>query len=153
MKKLSVILGNLTLKQIGIGFAVFLFGFVFIAQVVEVVKEDEKNAPFIAKEKLAAKEEAAQKAEAEERWKTSDAGQLCADHPAWTHKACDAIVAKQIYIGMTAEQVIASWHEPYKINKTTYPDHTTEQWVMYEGEDEYLYFEDGILRTIQQPTK
>jgi len=49
--------------------------------------------------------------------------------------------------------VIAAWHHPYKINQTTYPGHTTEQWVMYEGGDTYLYFDDGVLRTIQQPSE
>lgn len=143
-------LGNLTLKQIGIALGIFLFGFVFLVALKQAIQDSTKE-DLAAKE--AAQEDAARKAEADEKWLNTDAGRLCVEHPLWTHKVCDAIVAKQIYIGMTAEQVKASWHEPYKINKTTYPNHTTEQWVMYEGEDEYLYFEDGILRTIQQPTK
>jgi len=157
VERISIRLGNLTLKQMGIALVGFILVIAVIAQVEKVSREsrleDERNAPYIAKERLVAREEAARKAEVDERWKTTEAGRLCAEHPAWTHDDCDEIVAKKIHIGMTEEQVIAAWQHPYKINRTTYPDHTTEQWVMYEGGDTYLYFDDGVLRTIQQPSE
>lgn len=53
-----------------------------------------------------------------------------------------------VRIGMTQEQVLASsWGRPQKVNKTTTAYGVHEQWV-YSGYN-YLYFEDGILRTIQ----
>lgn len=53
-----------------------------------------------------------------------------------------------VRIGMTAEEVLMSnWGAPRDINKTTTTYGTREQWV-YRNNN-YLYFEDGILVTIQ----
>ncbi len=53
-----------------------------------------------------------------------------------------------VSIGMSRERVIQSqWGRPKKINKTVNAFGTNEQWV-YDGG--YLYFENGILTTIQQ---
>lgn len=52
-----------------------------------------------------------------------------------------------VSIGMSQEEVIASsWGKPRKINRTTRATSTREQWV-YDGG--YLYFQDGVLTTIQ----
>lgn len=56
------------------------------------------------------------------------------------------IVAKKIWIGMTAEMAIASWGNPDKINKTVSSNRATEQWVY---SSDYLYFESGILKSFQ----
>ncbi|MGE8036354.1 hypothetical protein [Lysinibacillus sp. NPDC093692] len=57
--------------------------------------------------------------------------------------------ANRIYIGMTKEQVLnTNWGEPDDINRTITSNHTSEQWV-YSDYGKYLYFEDGILVTIQ----
>ncbi len=51
-------------------------------------------------------------------------------------------------IGMTKEEVLqSSWGKPNDINKTITEYATSEQWV-YDNSN-YLYFEDGILTTIQ----
>ena len=53
-----------------------------------------------------------------------------------------------VTIGMTEKEVLASnWGKPRQINTTTRASGVSEQWV-YEGGG-YLYFEDGVLRTIQ----
>lgn len=53
-----------------------------------------------------------------------------------------------VSIGMTKEDVLASsWGRPESINTTTNARGTREQWV-YGGRN-YLYFENGILVTIQ----
>jgi hypothetical protein len=65
-------------------------------------------------------------------------------------KAEDILKGK-LFLGMTSDEVQRSWGYPDDINKTTYEFGVHEQWV-YEGEDyknKYLYFEDGILKTIQ----
>lgn len=55
---------------------------------------------------------------------------------------------KAVYIGMTKEEVLAEgWGRPIDINKTTTTYGVSEQWVYYDYK--YLYFEDGILTTIQ----
>jgi ribosomal protein L37E len=53
-----------------------------------------------------------------------------------------------VTIGMTEEEVLASnWGKPKRINTTTRSSGVSAQWV-YDGGG-YLYFEDGVLRTIQ----
>jgi hypothetical protein len=52
-----------------------------------------------------------------------------------------------VRIGMTQEDVLkSSWGRPRRVNRTTTARGVDEQWV-YEGG--YLYFSDGILRTVQ----
>ncbi|WP_146548753.1 hypothetical protein [Rummeliibacillus suwonensis] len=52
-------------------------------------------------------------------------------------------------IGMTNEEVLEStWGKPQEINKTTSSYGVSEQWVYPDYK--YLYFEDGILTTIQE---
>jgi len=91
MERLSIRWGNLTLKQMGVAVAGFIVVIAVIAQVEKVSREsrleDERNAPYIAKERLVAREEAARKAEADERWKTTESGRLCAEHPACAYSA------------------------------------------------------------------
>lgn len=57
------------------------------------------------------------------------------------------IMKKQVRRGMTTEQCRAAWGRPRDINRTTGSYGVHEQWV-YDGYN-YLYFEDGILTTIQ----
>lgn len=53
-----------------------------------------------------------------------------------------------VRIGMTSAQVLKSnWGKPSKINRTTTPYGTHEQWVY--GDHNYLYFEKGILTSVQ----
>lgn len=54
----------------------------------------------------------------------------------------------EVSIGMTVEEVLTQgWGRPQEINKTTSANGVKEQWV-YPNFN-YLYFEDGILVTIQ----
>lgn len=53
-----------------------------------------------------------------------------------------------VHVGMTREQVYAScWGRPGRINKTISANGVHEQ-LVYSG-DNYLYLENGILRSIQ----
>lgn len=53
-----------------------------------------------------------------------------------------------VSIGMTQEEVLqSSWGKPKDINKTITKYGVNEQWVY--ANYNYLYFEDGILVTIQ----
>jgi hypothetical protein len=73
-----------------------------------------------------------------------------AKHPAWKNDVCNTVANKQVYIGMNAEQAKAAWGKPYKINETTGTYGTHQQWVMHEYGNTYLYFQNGILTSIQQ---
>lgn len=53
-----------------------------------------------------------------------------------------------VSIGMSQEEVIASsWGKPHSVHRTTSSFGTHEQWVY--GSRNYLYFENGVLTTIQ----
>lgn len=53
-----------------------------------------------------------------------------------------------VFIGMTQQEVIdSSWGKPKRINRTTTKRGTREQWVY--GHGNYLYFQDGILESVQ----
>lgn len=53
-----------------------------------------------------------------------------------------------VNIGMTQAEVVATkWGKPQQINRSVYAFGVHEQWVY--GNRQYLYFEDGVLKTIQ----
>ncbi|MFD0710878.1 stalk domain-containing protein [Paenibacillus sp. GCM10027626] len=68
-------------------------------------------------------------------------------HFNWSKRVWDAIADYRVHIGMTREQAIWGWGEPEYINKTTTSYGTFEQWVY--GNYNYLYFNDGVLTSIQ----
>ena len=58
----------------------------------------------------------------------------------------------RVWIGMSAEECIQSCSYPLQINKTVTAKGVQEQWVYpaaEEGKQTYLYFENGILTTMQ----
>ena len=62
----------------------------------------------------------------------------------------DAIARKKVKVGMRLEQVRTLIGEPYQINKAVSDDMETEQWVVKAGGGyQYLYFDNGILKTIE----
>lgn len=72
-------------------------------------------------------------------------------HASWPNDICNTVAEKKIHVGMDRDQVIAAWGKPYKINETIGSWGTHEQWVMSRGiSSDYLYFENGILKTMQQ---
>jgi len=53
-----------------------------------------------------------------------------------------------VWIGMTTQDVLhSSWGKPTRVNRSTYSFGVHEQWVY--GSGNYLYFENGILKSIQ----
>jgi len=81
--------------------------------------------------------------------------------PSWLSKAkywnqfrpeyISEIKQKKVCIGMSKDEVIASWGKPDDINRTVGSNYVHEQWV-YEGlnyDCSYLYFEDGIMTNFQ----
>jgi hypothetical protein len=53
-----------------------------------------------------------------------------------------------VLIGMTEQDVLySSWGKPTRVNRSTHSWGVREQWVF--GGGNYLYFENGILKSIQ----
>ena len=65
----------------------------------------------------------------------------------WSEKVWNAIEEEKVFVGMTSEQAKLSWGNPKSINRTHTGTSIHEQWVY--GSGNYLYFEDGVLTTIQ----
>ena len=65
----------------------------------------------------------------------------------WSRKIWNAIEEEKVFIGMTPDQAKLSWGLPKNINRTHTGSGISEQWVFSSGS--YLYFENGILKTIQ----
>lgn len=68
--------------------------------------------------------------------------------PKWGNKVLTAIRNNKVLIGMTKEQIVASWGNPEDINRTVGRWVTHEQWVYGEG-GPYLYIENGKLASFQ----
>ncbi len=68
----------------------------------------------------------------------------------------NAISLREVMIGMTREQATRAWGKPTKINKTLSATYSSEQWI-YErgaiGRTQYLYFDNGVLRSMQGPNE
>lgn len=58
----------------------------------------------------------------------------------------NTILAGKVKIGMTKEMCRLSWGSPKRINETITASKVSEQWVY---SDNYLYFDNNILKTIQ----
>ena len=69
-----------------------------------------------------------------------------------TVSSSEFITKKEPSIGMTATEIKQStWGEPSTINKTTTRYSVQEQWVYRSsGKTKYIYFENGIVTTIQE---
>lgn len=79
--------------------------------------------------------------------KRSDVRKACIRHTEWDAEACQAMDQQNVSIGMTAEQVQLAWGKPQRINNTIFSGRERQQWVY--GVGDYLYIEDGVLRSIQ----
>jgi len=71
-------------------------------------------------------------------------------HPTWENSDCNTIADNKIRVGMTTDQVETAWGKPYKINTTITGTSQSDQWVMNKNGDTYIYFDNGILTSIQQ---
>jgi hypothetical protein len=69
-------------------------------------------------------------------------------------RVATAIAKKRVFIGMTDTEIVRSWGKPDKINRSISDRNVNEQWI-YERDNssrsQYLYVENGVLRSIQSP--
>ena len=93
-----------------------------------------------------ARDDAREKAKVEQERRKELAG-LRLKHPDWSGEIWDLISKGQVRIGMTDEQVRASWGSPDDVNRDVGIWGIHEQWVYPRGK--YLYFENGIMTSFQ----
>ena len=57
----------------------------------------------------------------------------------------------RVAIGMRSTDVVASWGDPSKINRTITAGGTREQWVYSRGnyKNQYVYVENGVVTAVQ----
>ena len=82
------------------------------------------------------------------RVRAEEAKQIASDLAASAARDKAKAGKEGVSVGMSKEQVLSSsWGKPEHVNTTTTARGTREQWVY--GMRAYLYFEDGVLTTIQ----
>lgn len=75
--------------------------------------------------------------------------EIASRHPEWDENIKQNILKGKVSIGMTGQQVRASWGDPYKINRTVTKSGSHEQWIYGVYKAIYLYFDNGILTSFQ----
>jgi len=65
----------------------------------------------------------------------------------WSKKIWNSIETGKVFIGMTNLQATLAWGAPESVNRTIGSWGEHEQWVYTHKS--YLYFENGILKAIQ----
>lgn len=82
---------------------------------------------------------------------SKDAVPKVENYPYWPDKVKEAIKNGQFFLGMTVQQVVASFGRlPDDVNSTTGSWGVHDQYIWEEmGGTQYLYFENGILTSWQ----
>lgn len=66
----------------------------------------------------------------------------------WPKNECMTVAQHKVFIGMTKQQLIASWGRPSSVNRTTTAWSNSEQWV-YGSFGPFVYLEDGVVTAVQ----
>lgn len=67
----------------------------------------------------------------------------------WGKRILKAIADRKVFVGMTPEQVEASWGRPTRVHSSGGRSGSRQQWVYGETSATYLYFESGRLSNWQ----
>ncbi|HZI77138.1 MAG TPA: hypothetical protein VFD73_24505, partial [Gemmatimonadales bacterium] len=73
-------------------------------------------------------------------------------HPESSDENVAAIACRRVILGMSGAEVVSAWGRPQDINTTTGAFGRHEQWVWEDGTEmpyQYVYFENGVLTTVQ----
>ena len=79
--------------------------------------------------------------------RVATAFELCTYDGKADYDRVETILGRRVGIGYTKDQCRFAWGAPERINRTTNRYGVSEQWCY--GSGNYLYFDDGILTTIQ----
>lgn len=73
----------------------------------------------------------------------------------FNRQVTNAIAARRVLVGMTADDVRRSWGEPGKINRSVSGSSVREQWVYDRGNYrmQYVYLTNGEVTGIQSPNE
>jgi len=74
------------------------------------------------------------------------ARELAVRNPSWSSSTIATVMCRMIVIGMTAEQLRASWGAPDRINRSYGAGGSSEQWVFGRT---YVYVDNGVVRSWQ----
>ena len=72
--------------------------------------------------------------------------QLLQTHADWSDDHIADVACRLIWVGMSEEQLRASWGRPERINRSVYPSGVHAQWVYG---DDYVYVESGVVTSYQ----
>lgn len=75
------------------------------------------------------------------------AKKLARAHTNWDPRAVGLVACRRVSVGMTDEQMRASWGAPDEINTTQSAYSHHEQWVY--GTGNYVYLDDGVVSSYQ----
>lgn len=81
--------------------------------------------------------------------RVATAFELCTYDGKADYDRVESILKRRINIGYTKDQCRFAWGAPERINRTMNRYGVSEQWCYGSGNYLYLYFDDGILTTIQ----
>lgn len=70
-------------------------------------------------------------------------------YPTWSDQVWSAVEDRALLLGMTKEQVTASWGKPYSVNRSTTAEEQMEQWVYAPVGIRYVYFRNGVMTSLQ----
>jgi len=86
--------------------------------------------PILSQEELAA-------------WAKSPSGKLCGEHPEWKKEECDLLIAKNIWIGMSYEQLVYLRGTPNTVNPSNYGNGIKYQYCWIGHTPSCFYDNDG----------
>lgn len=71
----------------------------------------------------------------------------------FNRRVTNAIAAKKVFVGMTADDVRRSWGRPDRINRTVTGSTVSEQWIYDRGnyKSQYVYVRNGEVTSLQSP--
>lgn len=70
----------------------------------------------------------AEQAKADEEWRKSKAGQICAQHKGWMRDDCNLLAEKKIWVGMKYDMLVYLYGKPNAVNPSNYGGETRYQY-------------------------
>lgn len=111
------------------------------------VKVQERMA---AREHEATKQAEAKAAADDAAWRKSAAFKVQQKHPDWSRFVCEAVAKRAVFVGMTAEQAVASWGKPRHTSERTTAEATHEVWCYDAACKQKLGLTDGKVALIER---
>jgi hypothetical protein len=72
---------------------------------------------------------------------------LALKHPDWSDDAIAIVACHRVVVGMSQEQLLASWGRPEQVNRTVVGSSASDQLVY--SDNNYVYIENGVVTSYQ----